>query len=449
MADSQDAFVRGLSRRKFLSMAAAAGAGVVGGGAVLAGCGGGSSGGPGGGTGGGGGGGGGAVTWASWANPGEAARFKEYSTDYQKRTGTKTTYQTVVGDYTAKLLTQLQGGSAADAFYVGDTGMAKLQESNNLVDLTEFLGTEDGKKASETFPGLVDWTKSKDGGIYGVCVDCNPMVFWFNKGLLAEAGVTTDPAAAFEGGTWTRDALDDLLTKVKATGKRGYVHMASYGDLFGLVTALGGTMIEDDKAVFDEDPKAQEIIGWLFDSIANGNISYGGSLPKGQSSDALFLAGQLATTHQGRWILPNLKKIKNIQYDIAPYPSEDGKTIGPIVVFTAAMGVNAKAKDQEAALKFLADFVSVEGQKFRLSGGGNAVPSVAGLDEVVTEGDLPAHGKWFTEIAKAGYAIPTLLARNATLAVNWETDADKLMKSGIDAKTFSQTMAKKLNDGAA
>ncbi len=194
------------------------------------------------------------------------------------------------------------------------------------------------------------------------------MVFWFNKGLLDEAGVTTDPAAAFEGGTWTRDALDDLLTKVKATGKRGYVHMASYGDLFGLVTALGGTMIEDNKAVFDEDPKAQEIIGWLFDSIANGNISYGGSLPKGQSSDALFLASQLATTHQGRWILPNLKKIKNIQYDIAPYPSEDGKTIGPIVVFTAAMSVNAKAKDQEVAKKFLADYVSADGQRFRLSG---------------------------------------------------------------------------------
>ena len=184
-----------------------------------------------------------------------------------------------------------------------------------------------------------------------------------------------------------------MLVKVKATGKRGYVHMSSYGDLFGLVTALGGTMIEDNKAVFDEDPKAQEIIGWLFDSIANGNISYGGNLPKGQSSDALFLAGQLATTHQGRWILPNLKKLKNLQYDIAPYPSEDGKTIGPIVVFTAAMGVNAKAKDQEAALKFLADFVSVDGQRFRLSGGGNAVPSVAGLDEVVTEGNLPAHGQ--------------------------------------------------------
>ena len=64
--------------------------------------------------------------------------------------------------------------------------------------------------------------------------------------------MTTDPAAAFAGGTWNRDALDD----------------------------------------------------------------HGGSLPKGQGVDALFYGGQLATIQYGRWILPNLKKLKNLQYDI-------------------------------------------------------------------------------------------------------------------------------------
>ena len=222
--------------------------------------------------------------------------------------------------------------------------MAKLQELQQPRRPTEFLGTPDGKKASGRSPASSSGRKSKDGGIYGVCVDCNPMVFWFNKGLLAEAGVTTDPASCLRG--WHLDPGRPGRPAGQGEGHRQarLRPLASYGDLFGLVTALGGTMIEDNKAVFDTDPKAQEIIGWLFDSIANGNISYGGSLPKGQSSDALFLASQLATTHQGRWILPNLKKIKNLEYDIAPYPSEDGKTIGPIVVFTAAMSVNAEGQ---------------------------------------------------------------------------------------------------------
>ena len=74
---------------------------------------------------------------------------------------------------------------------IGDTGMAKLQESNNLVDLTEFLATPDGKKASETFPGLVDWTKSNEGGIYGVCVDCGKPI-----GVLTRQDLLTFVAAS-------------------------------------------------------------------------------------------------------------------------------------------------------------------------------------------------------------------------------------------------------------
>ena len=53
---------------------------------------------------------------------------------------TKITFQIIVGDYTPKLLTQLAGGSAPDAFYVGTQGMAKLIESKNIIDLTEFAG---------------------------------------------------------------------------------------------------------------------------------------------------------------------------------------------------------------------------------------------------------------------------------------------------------------------
>jgi hypothetical protein len=73
-----------------------------------------------------------------------------------------------------------------------------------------------------------------------------------------------------------------------------------------------------------------------------------------------FYAGQLATLGYGRWVLPNLKKLKgDVDYDIAPLPSEDGKTVMPVGIYTAAMAVNAKAKDKDAALRFLGDFVNV------------------------------------------------------------------------------------------
>jgi hypothetical protein len=84
MTEIKDAFGRTVSRRRFLAGTAAA---AVGSGALLAGCGSGQGAGPGGGTGEGGGGDaaagkGGQVTWGSWANPGEAERFRKVSKDY-------------------------------------------------------------------------------------------------------------------------------------------------------------------------------------------------------------------------------------------------------------------------------------------------------------------------------------------------------------------------------
>lgn len=452
MKDTKDALGQAVSRRSFLATSALTGVGVAAAG-TLAACGGGSSGGPGGGAGGGGGGAGGAgsgaVTWGSWANPGEAERFKTYSKDYQTKTGTKVTYQTVVGDYAQKMITQLSGGSAPDAFYVGDTLMAKLIQSDSVMDLTEYLKSADAAvKKEDTYEGLIKWCEKGDA-TYGIPVDCNPKTFWFNKKLLTEAGVAENPAQMQEAGTWNQAALDDLLTKVKATGKRGLIIEATWFDVLGWVTTFGGKAIDDKgNVIIDQDPKALTVLEWLFQHLNDETMTYGGSLPKGQGVDALFYGSQLATIQYGRWVLPNIKKLKGFEYDIAPLPSESGKEISSTSVYVAAMSVNTKAKDPAAALAFMGNFVNADGQKARLSGGGNAVPSRAGVDEVVIEGGLPEHGKWFTDIAKAGYTIPQVLVENPEASTNLGSNLDKLFKSKPDYKTFAQKATAIMNGKA-
>ena len=446
--DSNETFDRPLARRQFLRGTALAGIGLAGGSSLLAACGGSDSGS--GGTAASGDKIGGAITWASWANPGEAERFKQYSKDFQAKYGTKVTYQTIVGTYQQKLLTQLAGNAAADAFYVGDSDMAKLIETGQLEKLDSFLSSADSPiKTADVYEGLWQWCKGPDGSTYGLPVDCNPKVFWFNKTMLQEAGVTQNPAQLYEAGQWNQAALTDMLTKVKATGKRGMVMEANWFDLMSFITTFGGTAFDKSgKAVFDTDPKAQAVIAWLFDQMKSGNIAYGGSLPKGQGVNALFYGGQLATIQYGRWILPNLKKLKKLQYDIAPMPSESGKDIAPVAVYTAAMSVNAKSKQKDVATKFFGHYVSAEGQRARLSGGGNAVPSVPGLDDIVTEGNLPEHGKLFTEIAAKGYAIPKAIGTNAQVATNLPLEMDKMIKSGNETpKSFSQKLAALINGG--
>ena len=389
-------------------------------------------------------------TWASWANPGEAERFRTVSKDYEAKFDTKITFQIIPADgYNSKLLTQLAGGSAPDAFYVNTDGMSKLIESKNIIDLTEFATKPDSPvKIEDFYPGLLPWCKpGSAAGVYGLPVDCNPLVFWFNQDMLTAAGITQNPQQQFEAGTWTRDALDDFLIKMKATGKRGLVLVGEWAYWMSWMTAFGGTPINDaNKAVWDTDPKSLETIEWIFEHFKNETMTYGGSLPKGQGADALFYAQQLASVQMGRWILPNLKKLK-FKYDIAPYPSEDGKSFASVNIPVAAMGVNAKAKDTDAALWWTARYVSVEGQKARLSGGGNAVPSIPGAEDVVTEGNLPEHAAYFNEVAKVGYAIPPAIATKPEVAININVEIDKVIKSGADAKTFATEISAFINGG--
>jgi multiple sugar transport system substrate-binding protein len=439
MTNSNDVYT-GLARRRFLGLSALA----VGGPPLLTACGAGS-----------GkkttaGGGGGAITWGAWANPGEAERFKEFSKAYQESSGVKTTFQVVVGDYKSKLLSQLAGSAAPDAFYVGDNDMAKLASSGQLVDLTEYLGSADSPVKEDAFyPGLMEWCRPvAGGGLFGVPVDCNPKVFWFNADLLAKAGVDKTPAELYDAGAWNQDALTSLLDTVRRSGKRGLALEGSWFDLFGWLTTFGGTLFDESgKAVFDTDPKAQQAMEWLFDQLASGNIAYAGSLPKGQGVDALFYAEQLAAITYGRWILPNVKKLK-FSYDIAPLPSPSGKDIMPVPVGTAAISVNAKSKVRDQALAFIGHYVSADGQKARLSGGGNAVPSVSGLDDVVVEGNLPPNGKLFTEIARKGYAIPTAIAQSTQIPTDLPLLIDKLLKARNETpKSFSGKLVRLLNGG--
>lgn len=454
MADHAYNQIRRLSRRRFLATSAIAGAGVAGGGALLAGCGNGSGAGPSGSASGDSGAkASGSMTWSAWANPGEAERFREYTKQWNEKTGVNATFQLVVGDYLAKLMTQLAGGAAPDAFYAGDDQLTKMIETNNVMALDDFLASDQATgQFTDHFAGLTGWMKGADGKVYGLPNDCNPIVLWFNKNILNEAGVQ-DPAAQQEAGTWTLDSMTDLLTKVKATtGKAGNVIEAGWwGFWMGWLSAQGGTVFDEDgKAVFDTDPKSQATLEWIIEQLKNGNMLFGGSLPKGQGVDAMFYASQLATMSYGRWVLPNLRKVKaKVDYDLVVLPSEDGKSIPSVPVGTSSIAVNAKAKNPEAAQLFVSDYTNLEGQKFRLSGGGNALPTLPGLESIATENNDPPHGAWFNDLTKIGWGTPKAIYSSPEVGSKLPLLVTKLFGReslpNLTAKSFSEQVVGLLN----
>lgn len=389
-----------------------------------------------------GGGSGSSIKWSNWANTGEIQRFQDFTANYNKTHNTNVSYTFVPSannNYFTKILTELNGGNAPDVFYVGDGDIGKLVTNQSVVQLNSLLnGSSAKEKATDFAPGLWGAAKTQTGKIFGVPVDCNPLLLWYNEKVLQDAGITTMPADVYKQGQWTRDAFTQMIDKIKANGKYGYVLDAWPLVWYTWATANGGTVYDKNgygNFIAQDNPKALDTFTWLATQVRQKTMVYAGSLPKGQGNDLALISGQTGFISVGRWDLPEFKTA-GIKYDCVPFPSSSGK-LAPGGVALAYMVINKKTKLMSQAFDFLTNFVSPQGQTFRLQGGGNAVPSIesAATEKVVTDGNDPAHAQYLIDTRNAGYGLYPAEGFAAGLSTDIQTAMDPVFLQGKDVKT--------------
>jgi multiple sugar transport system substrate-binding protein len=368
------------------------------------------------------------ITWSTWGNPGELKRFQEFTDAFNKCYAPRLTAKLVpvpIDNYNSKILTEIAGGTAPDLFYIGAQSIGTFVDKGVIADLTSYLtGPMSKSKPEEFFPGL--WSAAKTAGhYYGVPVDNNPMIMWYNKALLKDAGVTQMPETLVEQGKWSWSAFQAISQKVRAKGNYGYVLGNWDGHYYSWVTTGGGKLYANNRFVVAQDPKSVAAFTYLNNNLNAKNFVYQGNLPRGEGDDALFLAQKVAFVGAGRWYLPEFKQAGGLQFDIVPWPSLSGK-LTPAYDATAYMVMLKATKHPKEAFTFLTNFVSRQGQIFRLQGGGNAVPSVKGADAVVLEGNLPAHAKYFLTAREVGYAEPATQARVAGLSTYMDSALENI-----------------------
>jgi multiple sugar transport system substrate-binding protein len=304
------------------------------------------------------------------------------------------------------------------------------------------------EKATDYIDGLWGVARTPDGSTYGIVVDCNPLILWYNKGILQNAGISQMPADLYEQGKWNRDAFTNMIQQIKAKGKYGYILDHWTLPFWSWVTASGGKVYDNNgrgQFIANQDPKSVDTFKWLNDNIRAKTIIYASSLPKGQGADLAFLTNQVGFVCAGRWYLPEFKKADNLQYDIVPFPTNTGKKIEPAGVAIAYISLNNASKNRDAAFQFLTNFVSAKGETFRLQNGGNALPSIHGADQVVTEGNLPAHAQYFIDAREIGYA--PFVAEDATtgLTNDIQDKLDPMWLQGADVQSTLNAVAAMAN----
>ncbi|MGU3568423.1 ABC transporter substrate-binding protein [Paenibacillus sp. D51F] len=390
------------------------------------------------------------LKWSTWGNPGELKKFYEFTDQYNKdHPNVKWELVPVPNDgYEEKIITQLQGGTAPDAFYAGDQTVVKLIANGSISELTPMMNAAESVIKPEDYAEGLWGGAKKDGKIYGVTVDCNPLVMYYNKKVLADAGIADDPQKLFESGQWNWQKLQEITGKLKAAGKYGLVLEDWSAPVYSWVTTNGGKVYDKEQGgtfIGDKDPKTVEAFKYLADNTASKNFVFTGSLPKGQGADAMFMSNQVGFGIAGRWWVPQFNANKALQYDIVPLPTNTGKPMEPAGIPTAYIVMNKKTKHEKETYDFLSAFVSKDGQSFRLNGG-NAVPSVKGVDDLVLDKNAqPAHAQYFLDAREIGYAL-------------WPSEsavpgASDVIKDNYDlmllGKQDAETTLKKMAEGVA
>lgn len=273
------------------------------------------------------------------------------------------------------------GDDSIDLYGVDEPRVPALSKRGLLMDLSaqKALVTE------KTTPEAVAAT-SANGKLYALPQWTSTQLLFYNKDLLAKAGITPPSADTAHRMTW-----DQLLADAKKAQGAG----AKYGIAFEQVDRYYQL-----QPLFESSGAGSGLTGaglltpavntekWVKTMTWYGDLYKNGLAPRGVSPEqmgSLFVNGQIAYFVGGPWNFFDFAKASNLKWSIAPHPSfADGKPVTPTDSW--AVGISPHSKHPNEALKF-AMYMTIDDQGALLSTQTNPLPPAnkAAFDRHVSE----------------------------------------------------------------
>lgn len=219
-------------------------------------------------------------------------------------------------------------------------------KTNSLLALDEAVGTGDGKLNTGVFPSAVTTAFTIDGKLYAAPANMATLVLYYNKAMLAAAGVQ-EPKTA-----------DDLVAAARKLTKSEGGRVSQYGisladhatiQMWPILQWMNGGDIVDAKgcAVVAQPASVQALTTWA-DLVTKDKVSPIGQT--GADADTLFSARKAAMEINGPWAAAGFKSA-GIDLGIAAIPVGAG---GPVTLAsTVPLAVGRSTKHKAQALEFL------------------------------------------------------------------------------------------------
>ncbi|WP_106540092.1 ABC transporter substrate-binding protein [Haloactinopolyspora alba] len=222
-------------------------------------------------------------------------------------------------DYYNKVPTAVSSGNGPDVGIMHVDSLPTSAARNVIVPLDDVAAALELKAAD--FADVVWKAGEYDGQRFGIPLDMHPLGFFYNKTVMASAGL--DP----ENPPMDRDSYESALEQLKSAGVKG--HWMSPHPFTGsqtlqsLIWQFGGGLFNDDgtEVVWHEDPGV-EALTWMVDAIKAGYSP----TDVGQDADAIALQnGKAAFNWNGIWNINTLKEVPDLDWGVAPLPNIGGQ----------------------------------------------------------------------------------------------------------------------------
>lgn len=245
-----------------------------------------------------------------------------------------------------RLTTDIAGGTAPDIAMIGTRWLVDYVK-NDIAEPIDAYMTPDFKA---TFIDAFMTPSTFDGKIYGLPVAASARAMYYNKDLLAKAGVANPPA------TW--DEVVDAAKKVKALGGDAYGFALQGKEIetdaywYYSLWSHGGEILKDGKSAIDS-PEAVAALKLYKSMLDEGLTEPDPTGLNRQDIETLFKQGRIGMLLTGPWLRGQLAAdAPNLNYGLTGIPAGSTKATYGV---TDTLMLFSSSKNKELAMKFLTE----------------------------------------------------------------------------------------------
>jgi multiple sugar transport system substrate-binding protein len=290
-------------------------------------------------------------------------------------------------DLRQKLLTGIAGGQTPDLLRADIIWVPEFAELGALAKIDELI-PDFATYKDRFYPGPLA-TNFYQGNYYGLPLDTNTRIVFYDKPVFEAAGITAAPA--------TFEEVAAACAKIKALGKPDTYCFAEGGtgawNVLPWIWSAGGAVTDPEYTTatgYLNGAGSVAAVTLLRDMLNDGTLSpsiLGGGIA---TSDAIG-KDQVGFIVDGPWMPPIFEaQYPDLQYDLAPFPAGPGGSISVVGGENIVLFEQSKVKD--AALAFMR-FVLEEEPQIAMGKTGQ----MPVLQSLTGNSELPAYFATFQE----------------------------------------------------